>query len=142
MDHKPNTCYYKPNRKKPRYFTEADAARIFCQAKADTGATQSGFISKCKCWDRGPEEECEQLRSLAEAAAAILAGILISILLPESIVARALVAVAKMIPQRLLVNLGVTRAIAALPTAAAELSRVIEMLRIGSKVAGQVSPAP
>jgi len=134
MPRTPNKCYYKPDRKKPRYFTEADAARIFCEAKRDSGATQAGFISRCKCWDRGPEEECEELRRNVEIALTVLAGILIAMLLPESLVARALVAVARVLPASVLKRMGVTRAIAALPGAAAELERVIELLRIAVKV--------
>jgi len=126
--HKPNKCYYKPNRTRARVFTEADAARIFCQAKADSGATEDGFIARCKCWEG--DSECERLKAEVKAAQAILLAILAALLLPESVVVRALMIMARFIPQRWLARLGITKLLQELPIVRAELERVIEMLRI------------
>lgn len=132
-DHKPNKCYYKPKRSKPRYWTAKKVAEVYCQARADTGATASEFIKECKCWD-GKEGECEELKQAVDLALNILASVLLTILLPESMVARALVAVARWMPARLVARLGLTKLLTQLPSASADLERVIEMLRASRRI--------
>lgn len=132
-DHKPNKCYYKPKRNKPRYWTAKKVAEVYCQARADTGATASEFIKECKCWD-GKEGECEELKQTVDLALNILAGVLLSILLPESMIARAVLAVARWIPARWIASTGLTRLLAELPSASADLERVIEMLRVSRRI--------
>ena len=104
-DHKPNKCYYKPHRTKPRFYTESDVARIFCQAKKDTGATELGFIAKCKCWDQriGKEGlECIEQRAFLEEVLSFLAAALAVMVVPEGLVigtlAKVLRGAAKVIP--------------------------------------------
>jgi hypothetical protein len=126
-DHAPNKCYYKPNRNKPRYFTEADAARIFCQAKADSGATEVGFIRRCKCWD-SKTSECEELRQYIQSILEALAAIILIIALPQSLIVRALLALTRFIPAGLLARLGLTKLLAELPRASAELKLILEGL--------------
>lgn len=132
-DHKPNKCYYKPKRSRPRYWTAKKVAEVYCQARADTGATAAEFIKECKCWD-GKEGECEELKKAVGVALEILAGIILTIALPQSTVARALVAVARWMPAGLVARLGLTKLLSQLPTAAADLQKVIEMLRVGTRM--------
>jgi len=130
-EHKPNKCYYKPNRSRPRYFTEADAARIFCQAKADSGATEVGFVRRCKCWE-SKTSECEELRQYIQSILEALAAIILILALPQSIVARALIALARFIPAGLLARLGLIGLLEKIPSIRAELELILEGLRVRS----------
>lgn len=97
--HKPNKCYYKPARNKPRYFSEADAARVFCQAKADTGATEAGFKAKCACW-KEPQSECDKLREYVEQILEALAAMILILTLPQTAIVRALALLSRVLPRR------------------------------------------
>lgn len=59
-DHKPNKCYYKPNRTRPRYFNAKTAAQAYCKARATSGISQEDFIKEVnlRCgWDAGKKDE-------------------------------------------------------------------------------------
>lgn len=94
----PIVCINRPNRTKARTFTESDAARIFCEAARDNNATWEGLrrrVQAKKCYKGGKlESECEDLYSILEGIAEFLAGLLIAMAIPESIIIRALVRLA------------------------------------------------
>ena len=71
-------CFVRPKRLTPRKFTESDAARIFCQAKYDSGATVEGLLARIeeRCPDPDTRNRKEKLAEWAEALALILALIL------------------------------------------------------------------
>lgn len=129
MSRTPNKCYYKPERKKPRYWTAKKVAQVFCQAKADTGATEREFIDLCDCWVE-PSSDCEELRKYIESILEALAAILLLITLPQGIVLRALLLLTRMLPAGLLGRMGIIKLLERLPSARAELERIIEGLRL------------
>lgn len=73
----PVVCYYKPNRKYPRKFTEKDAARIVCRVVREGGDPME--IRKLMAECMGEVCEYEEIEVIAdkiiEGAAAIALGI-------------------------------------------------------------------
>lgn len=70
-DHKPNKCYYKPNRTHPRYFTAKTAAEAFCYARSRSGITEQDFIDEvnklCGWKDPGSEDWKRKLQDALDA---------------------------------------------------------------------------
>lgn len=111
----PNRCYYKPPRKQPRYWTAKKVAQVWCQAKADTGATEEEVIAEARKLCGWAESECERERELLRDIMIGLAELAIGLAIPQSAVARVLLAVSRVLPESWLIRMGITKLLTQLP---------------------------
>ena len=72
-DHKPNKCYYKPERTKDRYFNAKTAAQAYCYARSRSNITQEDFIKEVnkRCGWEGSEGDADFRRKVQDVMDAL-----------------------------------------------------------------------
>lgn len=85
----PRVCFYRPNRTFPRHYTARDAGRIICYARQN-GATYGEILDAAR--ERGCLEDqdcdCVEFKRFIETFLEALAGALIALALPETLLLR------------------------------------------------------
>jgi len=122
-------CFVRPNRTKDRVYTANDVARLFCSGVQQGHFTVQEFEDARGRRCPGLQSDCAELRNYIQSILEALAAILLLLGLPQTIGARAILLLGRLLPRALLERLGIYGFLTQFPAAAAELEKILINLK-------------